>query len=501
MLDILANFGQGLAIATQPWNLVYCMVGALIGTLIGVLPGLGPVATVAMLLPITYHLPPVSALIMLAGIYYGAQYGGSTTAILVNLPGENSSVVTCLDGYQMARRGRAGPALAVAALSSLAAGIFATFFIALFAPPLAELALKFGPAEYFSLMLLGLIAAIVLAQGSLLSALGMIALGLFLSMVGTDVDSGVIRMTFGITPLNDGIGFVPLAMGLFAVAEIVKNLEKPEERSIVDGRITGLWPSREDFRRSVGPVTRGTIIGSFLGLLPGGGAMLSSFAAYSVEKRLSSEPERFGQGAVEGVAGPESANNAGAQTSFIPLLTLGIPANPVIALMAGAMMIHGVQPGPQVITKNPELFWGVIASMLVGNLMLVVINLPLIGLWVRLLRVPYRMFFPALLVFCCIGVYSLSGSTFDVGLLVVFGIVGYAFLKWRCEPAPLLLAFVLGPLMEENLRRAMLLAKGDPTTFVTRPISLALLLMAVALLVVVILPVMNQRRETVFKQE
>ncbi len=499
MLDILANFGHGLMIAAEPWNLVYCLIGALIGTLIGVLPGLGPVATVAMLLPITYHLPPVSALIMLAGIYYGAQYGGSTTAILVNLPGENSSVVTCLDGYQMARRGRAGPALAVAALSSLFAGIFATLFIAFFAPPLAELALMFGPAEYFSLMLLGLIAAIVLAQGSLLSALGMIALGLFLSMVGTDIDSGAIRMTFGITPLNDGIGFVPLAMGLFAVAEIVKNLEKPEERSIVDGQITNLWPSRQDFRSSIGPVVRGTTIGSLLGLLPGGGAMLSSFAAYSVEKRLSAEPERFGQGAVEGVAAPESANNAGAQTSFIPLLTLGIPANPVIALMAGAMMIHGVQPGPQVITKNPELFWGVIASMLIGNLMLVVINLPLIGLWVRLLRVPYRLFYPALLVFCCIGVYSLSSATFDVVLLVIFGIVGYAFLKWQCEPAPLLLAFVLGPLMEENLKRAMLLAKGNPTTFVTRPISLGLLVLAAIMLLIVVLPSISQRRETVFK--
>jgi len=494
MLDVLANFGHGLAIAATPENLAYCFVGTLIGTLIGVLPGLGPVATVAMLLPVTFHLPAVSALIMLAGIYYGAQYGSSTTAILVNLPGENSSVVTCLDGYQMALQGRAGPALAVAALGSLFAGIAATFFIALFAPPLAEIGLMFGPAEYFSLMLLGLLAAVVLAQGSLLKALGMIALGLLLSMVGVDVGSGVPRMTMGVIPLNDGIGFVPLAMGLFAVAEVIKNLERREQRSVLPGKITHLWPSREDFRRAFPAALRGTALGSMLGLLPGGGAMLSSFGSYSLEKRLSSEPERFGKGAVEGVAGPESANNAGAQTSFIPLLTLGIPSNAVIALMAGAMMIHGIQPGPQVMTSNPDLFWGVIASMLIGNFMLVVINLPLIGVWVWLLRAPYRMFYPFLLAICCIGVYSLNNSTFDVFALVVFGVLGYAFLKLGCEPAPLLLAFVLGPLMEENLRRALVFSRGDPTTFVTRPISLALLLLAALLFLVIVLPFMRQLR-------
>ncbi|MBM3490211.1 MAG: tripartite tricarboxylate transporter permease [Alphaproteobacteria bacterium] len=493
-MEVFANFGLGLAVAGTAENLFYCFLGALIGTLVGVLPGLGPVATVAMLLPVTFHLPAISALIMLAGIYYGAQYGASTTAILVNLPGENSSVVTCLDGYQMARQGRAGPALAVAALGSLFAGIAATFFIALFAPPLAEIALMFGPAEYFSLMLLGLVAAVVLAQGSLLKALAMIVLGLLLSLVGVDVNSGVARMTVGLVPLNDGIGFVPLAMGLFAVAEVIRNLERPEHRLLPQGRITHLWPSWDDFRRSAPAVLRGTSLGTVLGLLPGGGAMLSSFAAYTLEKKLSREPSRFGQGAVEGVAAPESANNAGAQTSFIPLLTLGIPANAVIALMAGAMMIHGVQPGPQVMTSNPDLFWGVIASMLIGNCMLVVINLPLIGLWVRLLHVPYRLFYPFLLAICCIGVYSLNNSTFDVFVLVAFGALGYAFLKWGCEPAPLLLAFVLGPLMEENVRRALVFSRGDASTFVARPISLGLLLLTLVLVLAIVLPAVRRAR-------
>ncbi|MFZ4806051.1 MAG: tripartite tricarboxylate transporter permease [Hyphomicrobiaceae bacterium] len=495
MFDVINSFVGGLWIALQPLNLMYCFIGALIGTLIGVLPGLGPVATVAMLLPITYHLQPVSALIMLAGIYYGAQYGGSTTAILMNVPGENSSVITCLDGHQMARKGRAGPALAVAALASLFAGCLATVFIAFFAPPLAEVALLFGAAEYFSLMVLGLVSAIVLAQGSLITALGMITIGLLLSLVGTDVHSGAQRMTLGIPELGDGIGFVPLAVGLFAVADIIRNLERGENRSFVNTAITRLWPSSEDFRRSAWPSVRGTTLGAILGILPGGGAMLSSFAAYALEKRLSSRPEEFGKGAVEGVAAPEAANNSGAQTSFIPLLTLGIPSNPVIALMAGAMIIHGIQPGPQLITKNPDVFWGLVASMLVGNVMLVLINLPLIGIWVSLLKVPYRLFYPALLVFSCIGVYTLNNSVFEVLLLLGFGVLGYVFLKWGCEPAPLLLAYVLGPLMEENLRRAMLLAKGDVTIFITRPISLTLLLVAAALLVLILLPSFRRTRE------
>jgi putative tricarboxylic transport membrane protein len=500
MFDVFGHFVEGLLIAATPMNLLYCLIGALIGTLIGVLPGLGPVATVAMLLPVTFYLPPVSALIMLAGIYYGAQYGGSTTAILVNIPGENSSVVTCLDGHQMARNGRAGPALAIAALSSLAAGFFATFYIALFAPPLAELALLFGPAEYFSLMVLGLVAAIVLAQGSIISAFGMIVLGLFLSAIGTDVNTGTQRMTLGIPELSDGIGFVPLAMGLFAIGDIIKNLERPEHRVVVAGKIENVWPTRDDFRQCIGPVARGTVLGSILGILPGGGAMLSSFAAYALEKKLSKVPERFGRGAVEGVAAPESANNAGAQTSFIPLLTLGIPANPVIALMAGAMMIHGVQPGPDVMTRNPDLFWGLIASMLFGNIMLVVINLPLIQFWVMLLKVPYRLFYPALLVFCCIGVYTLNNSAFEVGLLIAFGLLGYAFLKLGCEPAPLVLAFVLGPLMEENLRRALLLSRGDALVFIREPISLGLLLLAIALLLLILLPAFQHVRRATSEQ-
>ncbi|TCR62466.1 tripartite tricarboxylate transporter permease [Bosea sp. BK604] len=501
MIDSLAGLLHGLSIAILPINLLYCFIGALVGTLIGVLPGIGPVATVAMLLPATFYLEPTSALIMLAGIYYGAQYGGSTTAILVNLPGENSSVVTCLDGYQMARQGRAGAALAVAALGSLFAGIVATFFIALFAPPLAAVALAFGPADYFSLMVLGLVAAIVLAQGSLVKALAMIILGLLLASVGTDVESGARRMTFGIPDLADGINFVPLAMGLFAIAEIISNLEKPEQRVTISGRIENLWPTLDDFRRAWKAVLRGTGIGLFLGLLPGGGAMLSSFVAYSAEKRLSKQPQRFGRGAVEGVAAPESANNAGAQTSFIPLLTLGIPANAVIALMAGAMMIHGVQPGPQVMAKNPDLFWGVIASMLIGNIMLVVINLPLIRVWVALLKIPYHLFYPAIIVFCCIGVYTLNNSTFDVTLLILFGFVGYLFMKWGFEPAPLLLAFVLGPLMEENLRRAMQLSGGNPMTFVTSPISAVLLAAAVALLILIMLPSFQKTRETAFVED
>jgi putative tricarboxylic transport membrane protein len=500
METVFVDFLGGLGVAIQPVNLFYAFVGALIGTLIGVLPGLGPVATIAMLLPVTYYLPPVSALIMLAGIYYGAQYGGSTTAILVNLPGENSSVVTCLDGHQLARQGRAGPALAVAALSSLFAGIVATFAIALFAPPLAEVALFIGPAEYFALMLLGLVAAIVLTQGPLLPALGMIALGLMLSMIGTDLNTGAQRMTFGIPELADGIGFVPLAMGLFAVAEIVRNLEGGGGRTPAVARIGSLWPTRADAKACAPATLRGTILGAALGILPGGGAMLSSFAAYTLEKKLSRTPERFGQGAIEGVAAPEAANNAGAQTSFIPLLTLGIPANPVIAMMAAAMIIHGVQPGPQVMQTNPDMFWGLIASMLIGNAMLVVINLPLIGLWVSLLKVPYRLFYPAILVFSCIGVFSLNNSVFEVGLLLLFGLAGYALLKWNCEPAPLVLAFVLGPLMEENLRRALLLSRGDPSVFVTSPLSAALLAIAVFLLALVFVPAFKRTREVAFKE-
>lgn len=500
MFDVLGGFWSGLMAASQPENLLYCFAGALVGTLIGVLPGIGPVTAVALLLPITFHLQPLAALIMLAGIYYGAQYGGSTTAILARLPGENSSIVTCLDGFEMARRGRAGPALATAALASLFAGVFATFFIALFAPPLASVALMFGPAEYFSLMVLGLVAVLVLASGSLLSALGMAVLGLFLSTIGMDVNTGTPRMTMGFFELSEGLDFVAVAMGVYAIGDVMSNLETREGRAVIKGGLGRLWITMDDLRQGLPAAFRGTIIGSMLGILPGGGAMISSFASYAVEKKLSRTPEKFGTGAIQGLAGPEAANNAGAQTSFIPLLTLGIPSNAIIALMAGAMLIQGIQPGPQVMHTDPILFWGLIASMLIGNAMLVVINLPLIGVWVSLLKVPYRLFFPAVVIFSCIGAYSLTNSSFPVYILLIFGVLGYAFAKWQCEPAPLLLAFILGPLVEENLRRAMLLSRGDPSIFVTRPISASLLAVALLLLLAVILPGIRKRRDEAFRE-
>ncbi len=500
METLLTNLGMGFGVALTAPNLLYCLTGAFLGTLIGVLPGIGPVATIAMLLPITFTLPPVSALIMLAGIYYGAQYGGSTTAILVNLPGEASSVVTMLDGYQMARQGRAGPALAIAAIGSFFAGCISTLLLATAAPPLAELAFKFGPAEYFSLMVLGLVAAVVLAHGSLLKAIGMILLGLLLGLVGTDVNSGAQRFTFGLPQLSDGIGFVVVGMGVFAFAEIIRNLEMTGERQVFTSGLSGLMPTRADLKASWKAILRGTGIGSLLGILPGGGAVLASFSAYTLEKKVAKDPSRFGKGAIEGVAAPESANNAAAQTSFIPMLTLGIPPNPVMALMIGAMTIQGIQPGPQVMSQRPELFWGMIASMWVGNLMLLVLNLPLIGIWVRLLKVPYRLLYPAIMMFCCIGVYSLSNQAMDVVLTALFGLLGYWFLKLDCEPAPLLLGFILGPMMEENLRRAMLIARGDWSVFVTRPLSLSLLLLAAALLLMIVAPTIRKKREEAFQE-
>jgi TctA family transporter len=499
-MELLSNLALGFGVALSPINIVYCLIGALVGTLIGVLPGIGPVATLSMLLPITFHLPPVSALIMLAGIYYGAQYGGSTTAILVNLPGEASSVVTCIDGYQMARQGRAGPALAVAALCSLFAGCVATLILAAFAPPLARWALLFGPADYFSLVLLGLVLAVVLAQGSLVPAFGMIAIGILLGLVGADVNTGAERLTFGLIELSEGVDFVPLAMGLYAIPEIVRNLERPEHRTVLAGKVHGLWPTREDFRRATPATLRGTAVGSVLGILPGSGSLLASFSAYMLEKQVSRRRDEFGKGAVEGVAAPEAANNAHAQTSFIPLLTLGIPANAVMALMAGALTIQGIRPGPEVMTARPDLFWGVIASMWIGNLMLVIINLPLIQMWVALLKVPYRLLYVAILAFCCVGVYSVHNSWFEVLELIVFGLAGYAFAKWNLEPAPLLLAFILGPMLEENLRRAMLVANGDPSVFVTRPISLVLLIVAAVMIVIVSLPKVRQRRDEALQE-
>ncbi len=503
-MDLIANLSLGFGVAFTPGNLLYAFVGCLLGTLIGVLPGIGPVATIAMLLPATYALPPVSALIMLAGIYYGAQYGGSTTAILVNLPGESSSVVTVIDGYQMARKGRAGPALAAAGLGSFFAGCVGTLMLAAFAPPLTELAFKFGPAEYFSLMVLGLIGAVVLASGSLLKAVAMIILGLLLGLVGTDVNSGVARYSFDIPELTDGIGFVAIAMGVFGYGEIITNLAQPEEdREVFTAKLQGLFPTRQDFKDMTPAVLRGTALGCALGILPGGGALLSSFAAYALEKKTRLRPGEvpFGQGNIRGVASPESANNAGAQASFIPLLTLGIPPNAVMALMVGAMTIHNIQPGPQVMTSNPELFWGLIASMWLGNAMLIVLNLPLIGIWVKLLSVPYRYLFPAIVLFCAVGVYTTNNNTFDVWVVGIFGIVGYLFNKLGCEPAPMLLGLILGPMMEENLRRTLLLSRGDWSVFATRGLSAGLLIAAVVLVVIVLLPSVKAKREEAFVED
>ena len=500
-MELFEHLALGFGVAFTATNLLYAFLGCLLGTLIGVLPGIGPVATIAMLLPATYALPPVSALIMLAGIYYGAQYGGSTTAILVNLPGESASVVTVIDGYQMARKGRAGPALAAAGLGSFFAGCVGTIILAAFAPPLTEIAFKFGPAEYFSLMCLGLVGAVVLASGSLPKAIAMIILGLLLGMVGTDVNSGVARFDFGVPELQDGIDFAIVAMGVFGFAEIMTNLEQKENRVDITDKIGSLYPNKQEFKESYPAVLRGTALGSALGILPGGGAVLSSFASYTLEKKISRNPERFGKGHPAGLAGPESANNAAAQTSFIPLLTLGIPGNAVMALMVGAMTIHNIQPGPQVMTSHPELFWGLIASMWIGNLMLVVLNLPLIGLWVKLLKVPYRILFPAILVFCTIGVYSLNYNSFDIFTTAMFGIVGYVWSKLKCEGAPLLLGLVLGPMMEENFRRALLLSRGDFTTFVTRPLSASLLAVAVFLVILVALPAIRKKREETFVEE
>ena len=496
-MEVFENLSAGFAVALTLENLFFCLAGATIGTLVGVLPGIGPIATVAMLLPITFTLPPVGALIMLAGIYYGAQYGGSTTAILVALPGESSSVVTILDGHQMARQGRAGAALTVAALGSFFAGCVATLLIALFSPSLTAFAQQFGPADYFSLMVLGVASAIVLAHGSPAKAVAMALLGLLLGLVGTDVNSGRARYTFGIPELVDGIGFVPLAMGVFGIAEIILNVERGDRRPVA-APIDRLWPTRAELKEAWPAVVRGTGVGSLLGMLPGGGAILSAFAAYTIEKKISRTPERFGQGAIQGVAAPESANNAGAQTSFIPLLALGIPPNAVMALMVGAMTVHGIVPGPQVMTDQPDLFWGMVASMWLGNLMLVVINLPLVGLWVRLLTVPYRLLFPAILLFCCIGVYAVNTSWFDVALAAGFGFAGYVFARLQCEAAPLLLCFVLAPLLEENLGRALLLSQGDMMVFLSRPISATMLAATAILLGATILPAVRRGRERVF---
>jgi putative tricarboxylic transport membrane protein len=496
-MDLFNNLIFGFTVALTLQNLWFCFIGVFLGTLIGVLPGIGPLATIAMLLPITFNVPPVAALIMLAGIYYGAQYGGSTTAILVNLPGETAAVVTCMDGYQMARNGRAGPALAIAAIGSFFAGTVCTLIIALFGPPLAEVALKFGAPEYFSLMLMGLVAAAVLAGDNITKALAMVVMGLLLGIVGTDVNSGMARYSFGIPELTDGIGFIVIAVGVFAVGEIISNLGDPEERKVFTNKLSGLMPTVADLKASFWPIVRGTGIGAFLGVLPGTGPAIASFSSYMLEKKMAKDPSRFGKGAIEGVAGPESANNADAQCKFIPTLTLGIPASAVMALMLGALTIQGIAPGPQVMTQKPDLFWGLVASMWIGNAMLVVLNLPLVGLWVMLLKVPYRLLFPAIMAFSCIGIYSVNNSPFELYLTAVFGIIGFIWMKLEMPPAPMLLGFVLGPLMEENLRRALLISRGDPTVFFTRPISLGFMIATALIVVVMVLPAVRARRAVI----
>jgi TctA family transporter len=500
MTDFTSHLLLGLQVAAQPINLLFCFFGTLFGTMIGVLPGIGPVAAIAILLPVTFYLDPIPALTMLAGIYYGSQYGGSTTSILVKVPGESASVVTCLDGHEMARRGRAGAALAIAAIGSFIAGIVGTTLIVLFGPLLAKIAGAFGSAEYFALMVLGLAAAVVMAHGSLIGAVAMILLGLVLGLVGRDINTGFPRLTFGVFELQDGIGFVPLAMGVFGIAEIMHNLDRPSTRATIAAHIGRLWLTREEWRRAWPAVLRGTGFGVILGILPGGGSIIASFSSYGLEKRVARQPEEFGRGAIEGVAGPESANNAAAQASFIPLLTLGIPPNAVLALLVGGMMIHGITPGPNVISEQPRLFWGLVISMFIGNLMLVIINLPLVGIWVQVLKVPYRMLFPAIFLFCCIGVYGVNNSVFEVLLTIGFAFLGYFMLKVGLEPAPLLLGFVLGPLIEEHLRRTLMLSRGSFAVFLHRPLALAMLALAALLLILTLLPRKANRREEVLSE-
>lgn len=500
-MDTLQNLALGLEAAFHLENLFYCFVGALLGTVVGILPGIGPTATIAMLLPVTFSLEPETSLIMLAGIYYGAQYGGSTTAILLRMPGEASSAVTAIDGYEMARQGQGGPALAIAAIGSFVAGTIATFVVALTAPALTAVALQFGPTEYFSLIVFGLVCSIALAHGSILSAVATIVLGLLLGLVGTDINSGMQRFTFDLFAFYDGINVVAIAVGVFGLSEIFRNFESRLTGKMETIPINGLMPSRAQFMASRYPILRGTLIGSILGVLPGGGALLSSFASYAVERKISKTPERFGKGAIEGVAGPEAANNAGSQTSFIPMLTLGIPANAVMAMMIGAMILQGIQPGPSVATSHPQLFWGLIASMWVGNLMLLVLNLPLVGLWIKLLSVPYAILVPAIVAFSAIGIYAINSNPFDLYVFVAFGLGGYLLMKLGCEPAPFLLGFVLGPMMEEYLRRAMVLSRGSPTVFLTSPISAGFLIAAVVMLVAATLPAIVNRRSQIFVEE
>jgi len=493
-MDTINQLIMGFSVALQPLNLFYCFMGCVIGTLVGVLPGLGPTAALSLLLPATYHLNPVSAIIMLSGIYYGSQYGGSTTSILVNIPGEASSVVTCLDGYQMARQGRAGRALGISAFGSFIAGTLGIIGLMTMAPRLANVALAFGPPEYFSLMCLGMVILTFLSSTSMVRALMMACFGVIIGMIGMDPVSGSTRLTFGIIELMDGVGLIPVVMGLFGISEMLLNIEKRIDREIFKTRVKGLLPTVKDWIQAKGAILRGTLIGYFLGILPGGGAVLSSFVAYAVEKRVSRYPEKFGTGVIEGVAAPESANNSAAQSAFIPLLTLGIPSNSVMAMLLGALIIHNVTPGPLLLTQHPQVFWGVIASMYIGNLTLLFLNLPLIGIWVRLLRVPYAILLPVIILFCLIGAYTIANSIVDVLLMLAFGMLGYLMKKLKYDAAPFVLAFVLGPMLEYSLKQSLIVSKGSFHLFFTRPISAACLVLAFLLLVIPLLPKVGKKR-------
>jgi putative tricarboxylic transport membrane protein len=494
-MDVLTNLGLGFSVALEPINLLSCFIGVLVGTLVGVLPGIGPVATIALLLPLTFKMAPATAIIMLAGIYYGAMYGGSTTSILVNIPGEAASVITCLDGYQMARQGRAGPALGIAAFGSFIAGTIGVVALMFFAPILGAAALSFGPPEYFALTFLGLTLVSYLAQGSMTKALIMAILGLLAGTVGMDPVAGAERFTYGSLTLGDGLGLVPVAMGLFGIAEVLDNLGMTVGRDIYERKIKGLLPNLKDWKDSFWPIIRGSVMGFFIGILPGPSASMSSFTSYAVEKRLSRYPEKFGTGVIEGVAGPESANNAATAGAFIPLLSLGIPANVVMALFVGALMIHGIQPGPLFIGKYPELFWGVVASMYVGNAMLLVLNLPLIGIWVRVLKIPYSILFSLIFLFCLIGVYSLNNNVVEIFIMVAFGIIGFVMRKAGFEAAPFLLALVLGPIMETSLRQSLLISRGSFTIFLIRPISGLLIILALIFLITPAIPALRKNRK------
>ncbi|MEQ1647322.1 MAG: tripartite tricarboxylate transporter permease [Hyphomicrobiaceae bacterium] len=500
-MDVLSSLGFGFSVALQPTNLLACFFGVFIGTLVGVLPGIGPVSAMALLLPVTLSGTPEAGIIMMSGIYYGSMYGGSTTSILVNIPGEAASVVTCLDGHEMAKRGRAGPALGMAALSSFAAGTMSIILLMLVAPSLARVAVAFGPPEYFSLMVLGLTVLSFLTQGSMAKAMIMACIGVVLGLIGIDGITGTPRLAFDRLELLDGIGLVPVVMGLFGIAEILANLEKQVERDIIASRIGSLWPSSQDWVRSRWAIVRGTILGFFLGILPGGGAVISSFASYAIERKFSKYPEEFGKGAIEGVAGPEAANNAAAGGAFIPLMTLGIPPNVVMALLLGAFIVHGLQPGPLMMTTSPGVFWGIVASMYIGNVMLLILNMPLVGLWVQVLRVPYNILFPLIVMFCIVGVFASGNSVFDILVMIGFGVFGYLCRKFGYEPAPMVLAFVLGPMLENNLRKSLILSQGEFSVFVTRPISATCLVLAAMILIAVLMPSLSKKREVIAQDQ